>query len=76
MAKLADRITMDPEQCGGLPVIRGMRTRISDMMSLLANGLSVEEIPSKRCSTLNSVRRWDVAVAAYGNDRAEAGPTR
>ena len=76
MAELANRVTMDPEQCGGRPGIRGMRTHISDMMSLLANGLSVEEIPSKRCSILNSVRRWGVAVVAYGNDRAEAGLTQ
>jgi uncharacterized protein (DUF433 family) len=44
MAKLADRITVDPEQCGGPPCIRGMRIRVSDVLDLLANGLSPEEI--------------------------------
>ena len=39
-----DRITVDPEQCGGRPCIRGMRIRVSDVLDLLANGLSVEEI--------------------------------
>ena len=39
-----DRITMDPEQCGGRPCIRGMRIRVSDVLALLANGLSPEDI--------------------------------
>jgi uncharacterized protein (DUF433 family) len=44
MAELADRITVDPEQCGGRPCIRGMRIRVCDVLDLLANGLSPEEI--------------------------------
>jgi uncharacterized protein (DUF433 family) len=44
MTDLADRITVDPEQCGGRPCIRGMRLRVSDVLDLLANGLSPEEI--------------------------------
>ncbi len=44
MAELMDRITVDPSQCGGRPCIRGMRIRVSDVLDLLANGLSPEEI--------------------------------
>ena len=44
MAELMDRITVDPEKCGGRPCIRGMRIRVSDVLDLLANGLSPEEI--------------------------------
>lgn len=44
MAELAERITADPEQCGGRPCIRGMRIRVSDVLDLLANGLSSQEI--------------------------------
>ncbi len=44
MAFLDERITVDPEQCGGRPCIRGMRIRVSDVLDLLANGLSVEQI--------------------------------
>lgn len=44
MAELTDRITVDPEQCGGRPCIRGMRIRVSDVLDLLANGLSSQEI--------------------------------
>ena len=39
-----DRITFNAEQCGGRPCIRGMRTRVKDVLDLLAAGLSVEEI--------------------------------
>ena len=44
MANLADRITVDPEQCGGRPCIRGMRIRVIDVLDLLASGLSHEEV--------------------------------
>lgn len=44
MAAVADRITVDPEQCGGRPCIRGMRIRVQDILDLLANGLSPEQI--------------------------------
>ena len=44
MTKLADRVTVDSEQCGGRPCIRGMRIRVSDVLDLLANGLSPKEI--------------------------------
>jgi uncharacterized protein (DUF433 family) len=43
------RITIDPEQCGGRPCVRGMRIRVSDVLDLLAAGLSptqvIEELP-------------------------------
>ena len=44
MANLADRITVDPEQCGGRPCIRGMRIRVTDVLDLLANGLTSEQL--------------------------------
>ncbi len=44
MTELAERITVDPEQCGGRPCIRGMRIRVSDVLDLLAGGLSTEEV--------------------------------
>ena len=39
-----DRITFNPEQCGGRPCIRGMRIRVTDVLDLLATGLSFQEI--------------------------------
>ncbi len=44
MVNLANRITIDPEQCGGRPCVRGMRIRVSDVLDLLANGLGAEQI--------------------------------
>jgi uncharacterized protein (DUF433 family) len=41
---LEERITVDAAQCGGRPCIRGMRIRVSDVLDLLANGLSREEV--------------------------------
>ena len=42
--ELIDRITFDPEQCGGKPCVRGMRIRVSDVLSLLANGLTFQDV--------------------------------
>ena len=39
-----DRITMNPEQCGGRPCIRGMRIRVIDVLDLPANGLNAEQV--------------------------------
>jgi len=39
-----DRITFNPEQCGGRPCIRGMRIRVKDVLELLAAGLGESEI--------------------------------
>ena len=44
MTNLTDRITVDPEQCGGRPCIRGMRIRVVDVLDLFAAGLSAEQI--------------------------------
>lgn len=38
------RITIDPEQCGGRPCIRGMRIRVIDILDLLLAGLNHREI--------------------------------
>ena len=44
MAGLLERITINPEQCGGRPCIRGMRIRVTDVLDLLAAGLSQEQV--------------------------------
>lgn len=44
MTQLQDRITVNPAQCGGRPCIRGMRIRVTDVLDLLANGLSPTEV--------------------------------
>ncbi len=42
--ELLSRITIDPDQCGGRPCIRGMRIRVVDILGLLAAGESTEQI--------------------------------
>lgn len=42
--QILERITVNPNQCGGRPCIRGMRIRVSDVLDLFAAGLSAEEI--------------------------------
>ena len=38
------RVTADPEVCGGRPCLRGLRSRVTDVLDLLAAGASREEI--------------------------------
>jgi uncharacterized protein (DUF433 family) len=39
-----DRITIKPDVCGGQPTIRGMRITVSQILDMLAGGMSIEEI--------------------------------
>ena len=44
LAALADRITVNPDQCGGRPCVRGLRIRVTDVLDLLASGLSPQQV--------------------------------
>jgi uncharacterized protein (DUF433 family) len=44
MSNLMDRVTINPEQCGGRPCIRAMRIRVIDVLDLFAAGLTAEQI--------------------------------
>jgi len=44
VTEIANRITVDPQQCGGRPCVRGMRIRVSDVLDLFASGLTAAEI--------------------------------
>ena len=39
-----ERITYNPNQCGGRPCIRGMRIRVKDILDMLGQGASEAEI--------------------------------
>jgi uncharacterized protein (DUF433 family) len=41
---LLQRITTEPGKCRGKPSIRGMRIRVVDVLELLANNISPEQI--------------------------------
>lgn len=44
MTEVSERITVNPRQCGGRPCVRGMRIRVSDVLELLADGMTSEQI--------------------------------
>ena len=44
MTYLNERITVDSQQCGGRPCIRGMRIRVTDVLDLFAAGLTSRDI--------------------------------
>ena len=44
MTNSIERITINPDQCGGRPCIRGMRIRVIDILDLFAAGLNAEQI--------------------------------
>ena len=39
-----ERITVNHQQCGGRPCVRGMRIRVSDVLDLLASGLTAADV--------------------------------
>ena len=60
--ELMDRITVNPDQCGGRPCVRGMRIRVIDVLDLLASGLStaqvLEEMPDLDSADVTACLRF------------------
>ncbi|MEI7707121.1 MAG: DUF433 domain-containing protein [Chlorobium sp.] len=56
------KITINPEQCGGRPCIRGLRIRVVDVLDLLATGLShddiIEELPDLEKEDILAVLKY------------------
>lgn len=44
MSNWKERITVNSDQCGGRPCIRGMRIRVIDVLDLLASGLTQDQV--------------------------------
>lgn len=38
------RITSTPDVCGGRPCVRGFRIRVTDVLELLASGMTTQQI--------------------------------
>ena len=38
------RITVNPEQMGGVPCLRGLRIPVATVVGMVADGMSIEEI--------------------------------
>ncbi len=62
MSSSPERITIDLEQCGGRPCVRGMRIRVTDVLDLLASGLShaevLQELPDLEPDDLEACLRF------------------
>ena len=59
MTEIFERITVNPRQCGGRPCIRVLRIRVSDVLDLLASGLTANEVVEE----LPDLERQDVEAA-------------
>jgi len=71
MTDLIERISINPEQCGGQPCIRGMRIRVTDILDLLAAGLTVEEVLGE----LSDLEKEDILAALqYAARRLDPPP--
>ena len=61
-----DRITLEPGKRGGRPCIRGLRISVYDILSMLSNGMSQEEV----LDDFPELDREDIMAAlAYAADR-------
>ncbi len=75
MTYLMERITVDPRMCGGRPCIRGMRIRVTDILDLLASGLSaqqvLEELPDLEQADIEAALKFPhLRVAWPGSERS------
>jgi uncharacterized protein (DUF433 family) len=56
-----ERITIEPGKCGGRPCIRGLRIRVTDILELLANEATFEEI----LADYPGLQREDILAAIF-----------
>ena len=57
------RIVIDPEVCGGRPIVAGTRLRVSDVLDALASGDTIDEL----LADFPYLTREDItACLAYG----------
>ena len=61
-SSLLQRITFDAERCGGRSCIRGLRIRVTDVLDLLASGLTqakvLEELPDLEMEDIRASLRY------------------
>ena len=60
---MTSRIVIDPEVCGGRPIVAGTRMRVSDVLDALASPVGIDEL----LADFPDLTREDVnACLAYG----------
>jgi uncharacterized protein (DUF433 family) len=65
-----ERITINPNQCGGRPCIRGMRIRVKDVLDMLAAGAKEAEILADFPDLQQEDIRASIAYAARYMDHS------
>jgi uncharacterized protein (DUF433 family) len=62
-----ERITVNPDQMGGVPCIRGLRIPVSTVVSMVADGMSTPEItaalPDLENEDISEALRYAEAVS-------------
>ena len=78
-----DRITVNPRQCGGRPCVRGIRIRVTDVLDLLATGMTrdevIEELPDLEPEEVDTCLRFaghDNVLSAISTARARSNGER
>lgn len=68
-AGLGARITSDPAICAGRPCIRGMRIRVSDVLGLLASGMTkaavLKDYPYLEGADIDAALSYAAAAASH-----------
>lgn len=60
---MSARVVIDPEVCGGRPIVAGTRMRVSDVLDALASSVTVDEL----LADFPYLAREDItACLAYG----------
>lgn len=54
-----NRITVEAGKCGSRPCIRGMRIRVSDILEMLATGVSTDQV----LADFPDIEREDIAAS-------------
>lgn len=67
MARLLDRIAINPAVCGGKPCIKGTRIWVSLVLDMLADGMSEEDL---RAEYPELTHEDILATIAYGAEAA------
>ncbi len=67
MHPLLDRVSVDPQVCGGRPVIKGTRIWVTLILDMLADGMREEEVLSEYPQLSGDDIR---AAIAYGAETA------
>ncbi len=65
---ISDRIVIDPEVCGGRPIVTGTRIRVVDILEMLAGGASETEVLADFPALAREDIRASLAYAARAID--------